>query len=65
MAPHTPARLIPAMLNASRTAGQEVSRAPLTMAQAWATLRNSTTSFLADIDKAAQLGLRWRSEAGS
>lgn len=51
----TPARLIPAMLNASRTARQELSRAPLTMVRAWATLRNSTTRFLADIDKATQL----------
>ncbi|MBW6396382.1 tape measure protein [Roseomonas sp. HJA6] len=51
----TPARLILAMLNASRTARQELSRAPLTMARAWATLGNATARFLADIDRATQL----------
>jgi len=51
----TPARLVPAMLNASRRARAELASAPLTMARAWVILRNSVTRFLADIDKATQL----------
>lgn len=48
-------RIIPAMLRASRAARTEMSRAPMTMARAWAILENATTRFLADIDKAIQL----------
>ncbi len=51
----TSARLVPAMLAASRAARTELARAPLTMARSWAILGNATTRFLADIDKALQL----------
>lgn len=51
----TPARLVPAMLRASRRARAELASAPLTMARAWAVLSNSVARFLADIDKATRL----------
>lgn len=51
----TPARLIPAMLQASARARRELADFPLTMNRSFSILRNTTIRFLADFDHAIGL----------